>query len=183
MAITTVNAFYGVGAAEGGTSTIVAPAFSGQILAALAGGPMSSDLEGFCLPVHDAGASTSYTLNWIDGTQTLLYPPSNVIMFRNDPPAWTASTQYPVNAIVLGSGHVQQVTVAGKSSTSAPSWSTSGGTVVDGSITWKDLGAINPAGTGYPISVTAITNVSATVTLASAGTSTDVSVHAFRIIR
>lgn len=183
MAITTVNAFWqGMGAAEGGSSSIVVPTVTGQIFAmGGAAGPMAADLEGFCLPILD-GSVTTFTLNWIDGTQTLLYPPSGAFMFRTDPPAWTASTQYPLNAIALGSGHVQQVTVAGKTSTSAPSWSTSGGTVVDGSVTWKDLGAI-ALSTIATISMTAITNVSATITLSAAGTSTQIPVVNFRLVR
>jgi len=183
MAISTVNAFWqGMGAAEGGSSSIVVPAFTGQILAlGGAAGPMAQDLEGFCLPVS-GGAGTSFTLNWIDGTQTLLYPPSGVILFRTDPPAWTASTTYPLNAVVLGSGHVQQVTVAGKSSTSAPTWSTSGGTVVDGSITWKDLGAID-ATPMQPTFVSGITNIAAVINLSAAGTSGQVAKIDFRLIR
>ena len=183
MAITTVNAFYHPAvAAGGGTSAAVVPAFTGQIFANSGmAGVDASDLEGFCLPVLD-GSVTTFTLNWIDGTQTLLYPPSGVLSYRTDLPAWTASTTYPLNAIVLGSAHVQQVTVAGKSSTSAPSWSTSGGTVVDGSVTWKDLGA-TALTTITSVSFTAITNVSATVTISAAGTSTQIPVIWFRLIR
>jgi hypothetical protein len=184
MAITTVNAFYqGQGAAGGGTSAQVLPTVSGEVFAQAYGGLASGDLEGFCLPILD-GSVTTFTLNWIDGTQTLLYPPSGLFMFRTDPPAWTASTQYPIGAIALGSGHVQQVTIAGKSFTAAPTWTTNGTTVTESgsTLTWKDLGAI-ALSTITPVSATAITNVSSTITISAAGTSTQIPVLNFRIIR
>jgi hypothetical protein len=139
------------------------------------------------------GTGPAGTVNWIDGTQTLEYPPTGILMARHDPPAFTASSAttappypnplavyYPVGYVVLGSGHVQQVTVAGVVGTSAPSWSTSGGTVVSGSATFKDLGAID-AGPVYPIALTAITSTSATLTLSGNGTNTQVAVISFRI--
>ena len=183
MSISTVNAFYqGAGAGLGGSSAVTAPTVTGEIIAGIGSATTDSDLQGFCLPVLD-GSATTFTLNWIDGTQTLLYPPSGVLSYRTDPPAWTASTQYPVNAIVLGSGHVQQVTTAGKSSTSAPTWKTDGTSVTETSgPTWKDLGAI-ALSTIASISFTAITNASATVTISAAGTSTQIPVINFRLIR
>jgi hypothetical protein len=187
MSISAVNAFYqGMGAQGGGASSVaVYPQFTGEILANYMSGPAAQDLEGFCLPILD-GSSTTFTLNWIDGTQTLPYPPSGVFSYRTDPPAWTASTVYPLNAIVLGSGHVQQATTAGKTGTSAPTWSTSGGTVSDGTgaqaVVWTDLGAI-ALSTIASISFTAITNIHATVTISAAGTSTQIPVINFRLVR
>lgn len=183
MSITAVNAFYqGAGANLGGGNN-AAPTVSGEILAVpgLTAG-QASDLQGFCLPVLD-GSATTFTLNWIDGTLTLLYPPSAVFAYKTSAPAWTASTYYPLNAIVLGSAHIQQVTAAGKSSTSAPSWKTDGTSVTETSgPTWKDLGA-EALSTIAAVATTAITNTGCTVTLSAAGTSTQVPVVAFRIMR
>ena len=184
MSITAVNMFYqsATSAGVGGTSTGVYPTVSGEVFAALGAGPLTGDLAGFCLPVLD-GSATTFTVNWIDGTLTLLYPPSSVFLSRTDPPAWTASTQYPLNAIVLGTGHVQQVTTAGKSSTAAPTWKTDGTSVTEtNGPTWKDLGAI-ALSTITPVSTTAITNAVATITISAAGTSTQIPVIGIRIIR
>lgn len=152
----------------------------------------AGDQSGFMLPVLD-GASTTFTVNWIDGTQTLEFPPTGILMFRHDPPAWTGSSAttappypnplkvyYSNGYVVLGSGHVQQAQNTGVAGTTTPSWSTSGGTVTDGTIVWKDLGAI-ALSTITPISLTAITSTSATVTISAAGTSTQIPVFSFRI--
>ena len=188
MAITTVNAFYqGTSSgADSSTSSYPSPTVSGEILASVSSGFASQELNGFCLPILD-GSSTNFTVNWIDGTLTLAYVPSLIQALRVDPPAWQASTIYPKNAIVLGSGHVQQVSAVspgtqGFTASSAPTWSTSGGTVVDGHLTWTDLGAIAAATVGVT-SVTAITTTSALVTISAAGTSTQVATVAFRLLR
>ena len=208
MAITTVNAnWYGNYSAGGPVIPLVPSSTT------LAGGPFglvggsneefaestlagrdAGDQEGFILPILD-GASTSFTVNWIDGTQTLAYPPAGAFLFRHDPPAWTGSSAttappypnplkvyYPNGYVVLGSGHVQQAQNAGVAGTATPSWSTSGGTVTDGTIVWKDLGAIAIATAGVPVSLTAITSTSATVTFTGAGTSTNVALISFRIL-
>lgn len=204
MAITAVNAqWYGNASASAPAIPVVATGSGGGPLGVYGGsnvefaesglaGRDAGDQAGFCLPVLD-GASTTFTLNWIDGTATLEYPPTGILMFRHDPPAWVASSSttappypnplkvyYPAGYVVLGSGHVQQAQNTGSTGTSTPSWSTSGGTVVDGTITWKDLGAI-ALSTITPISLTAITSTSATVTISAAGTSTQIPVLSFRI--
>jgi len=187
MAITTVNAFYqGTSGGGGGTSVQSVPTVTGEVLATTQGGISYGNLDGFCLPVLD-GSSTNFTLNWIDGTAVLPFPPSGVFAFRNDPPAWVANQIYPLGAIVLGSGHVQQVSAVspgtqGKTAAVAPTWKTDGTTVVDGTLTWKDLGAI-AAATVAASSVTAITATSALITISGAGTSTQVPVISFRIVR
>jgi hypothetical protein len=187
MAITTVNAFYqGISGGGVGTSVASVPTVTGQILASQISGDASLDLEGFCLPVLD-GAATTFTLNWIDGTNTLPFPPSLALGFRTDPPAWVASQIYPLGAIVLGLGHVQQVSAVspgtqGKTAAIVPTFSTAGSTVVDGTLTWKDLGAI-AVGTVGVTSITAITSTSALVTISAVGSATNVAVVTFRIIR
>lgn len=182
MSITAVNAFYqGNGAALGGSNSN-SPTVSGEVLAiqGLSAGA-AGDLQGFCLPVLD-GSSTTFSLQWIDGTATLLFPPSAVSAFHSSAPAWTASTTYPVGAIALGSAHIQQVTVSGKSGTAAPTWTTNGTTVVDGTVTWKDLGA-EALSTIVVQSATAITNLATTITISAAGSSTQIPVIYFRTMR
>lgn len=57
------------------------------------------------------------------------------------PPVWVASTDYAVNDEVdLGSGKILQATAAGTSGTSKPTAPSSvGGTVTDGTVTWKRI--------------------------------------------
>lgn len=150
-------------------------------------------MYGFALPILD-GSTLTYTLNWVDGTVTLRFPPTMVIGFRQDPPAWAGSSAttappypdplyayYGSGSVVEGSSHVQQAQNTGKAGTSAPTWSTSGGTVVDGGITWKDLGASATA-TAAVSSVTGITTTGATVTFTGAGTNAQVAMHTFALI-
>ncbi len=54
---------------------------------------------------------------------------------------WTSSTFFPLGyEIVDPSGHIQQVTTAGVSGTTTPTWNDSGGTTSDGSVVWQDEG-------------------------------------------
>ena len=189
MAITTVNAFYAgtSSGANSSTSTYPTPTVTGEILASQVSGFGSQSLEGFCLPILD-GSTATFTLNWIDGTAVLPYVPSIVFTSRTDPPAWQANTIYPLGAIVLGSGHVQQVSAVSPgtqgftAASVAPTWKTDGTSVVDGHLTWTDKGAV-AATTVYPVTVTAITTTSALITLAANGSSTNVPVINFRISR
>jgi len=68
------------------------------------------------------------------------------------PGTWTASNPYTLNAVILDGNvpaHVQQVTAAGTSGPGpAPSFSTTGGDVIDG-LTWTDLGTSVAA--RYPV--------------------------------
>lgn len=185
MALTTLNAWY---YGPSGTGGAVIPAKSGQVFAESVGaGTYAQQIFGFFLITLD-GSVTTGTVNWIDGTQTLpLGGPTYIQAFRQDPPAWTASSYYPLGAVVLGSGHVQQATTAGKSGTSAPSFTTNGGTVGDvtgnanGTLIWTDRGAIGLS-TITPISFTAVTNTSATLTISAAGTNTQVVMFPFEIL-
>ena len=64
---------------------------------------------------------------------------------------WQPRTIYMLGDIVIASGHAQQVSVATNYSRSGyvtPTFSTGGGSVVDGDLTWTDIGAV--AGTGWP---------------------------------
>lgn len=178
MSISTVNAFY-KGTSAGGGDNSQFPTVTGEILAGAAG---SGDLFGFALPVLD-GSATTFTLNFIDGTAKLAQAPAGILLSRNDPPAWKAATQYPKNAIVLGTGHVQQATTGGTSAAAAPTWKTDGTSVTEtAGPTWKDLGAI-ALSTIQPVSAITITDVSALITLSAAGTSTQVPVVTFHIVR
>jgi hypothetical protein len=55
--------------------------------------------------------------------------------------AWAGTTAYAVGDKIVDTGHLYVVTVAGISGASEPTWPTTGGTVVDGTATWKDLGS------------------------------------------
>jgi hypothetical protein len=78
--------------------------------------------------------------------------------------AWQASHVYALGAQILANGYIQQVTTAGTSGSSAPSFPTSTGqTTTDHTVTWTTL---NPAGTAFT------SNVIATAGLTSTGSST-----------
>lgn len=170
MAIPSVNAIY----PNGG------PTASGQIITSVDQSLEGLDLEGLGVAILD-GALTTFTHNWIDGTATLLTVPTSVQAYRSDPPAWTALKAYPLNYLVLGSAHVQQAQNAGISSSSAPAWTTNGTTVTDGSIVWKDLGAV-ALSTIATVTATAITNLGFVVTISAAGTSTNALVYFVRAV-
>ena len=59
--------------------------------------------------------------------------------------AWVASTAYVIDDIVIptvANTHYYKCTVAGTSDASEPTWPTDGSTVVDGTVTWIDMGPI-----------------------------------------
>lgn len=57
-------------------------------------------------------------------------------------PAWAASTVYALGAQILDpDGHIQQVTTAGTSGATIPTFNDSGGTTIDGTVVWTDQGA------------------------------------------
>lgn len=55
------------------------PTASGQVLATADGGPQAQDFEGFGTATLD-GSATSFTVNFIDGTATLPFTPSAVLV-------------------------------------------------------------------------------------------------------
>ncbi len=64
---------------------------------------------------------------------------------------WVSNFPYMLGAIVINSGHAQQVISApagAKSSSIIPTFSIVGGTTSDGGLTWIDLGLVT--GTGWP---------------------------------
>jgi hypothetical protein len=59
----------------------------------------------------------------------------------NDPPAWAASTAYPINLQVFDGLNVQIVTTGGSSGATAPTWNaTVGATTTDGTVIWTNQG-------------------------------------------
>jgi hypothetical protein len=58
--------------------------------------------------------------------------------------AWQPSNAYPTSQMALDTnGNLQQVMTAGTSGTTTPSWSTTnGGMTTDGSVKWKNMGAM-----------------------------------------
>jgi hypothetical protein len=162
MSISTVNAFY---YGSTGTAGVVSPTVSGQVFAtANNAGQDAKFIRGFCVPILD-GSATTFTVNWIDGTQQLLFPPDSVQAFSFQAPAWTASTSisdsgenaslgppytrpfvtyYPANYIITGlhsaTNYVFQSN-GGIAGATAPSWPASG-TIADNTITWTNLGQV-----------------------------------------
>lgn len=64
-----------------------------------------------------------------------------------DAATWTVSTAYAVGAIVTpttANGHYYLCTTAGTTSSYEPTWPTTGGTVLDGTAVWKDVGTMLP---------------------------------------
>lgn len=61
---------------------------------------------------------------------------------------WAASTAYILNQQVpptTPNGHIYKCTVAGTSGATEPTWpTTSAGTVVDGTVTWEEIGIADP---------------------------------------
>jgi phi13 family phage major tail protein len=63
---------------------------------------------------------------------------------------WAASTKYAQGAYVVVDGNVYKATTGGTSSSTAPTWATSG-TVTDGTVTWTYISA--DSGYGIPIMI------------------------------
>lgn len=58
-------------------------------------------------------------------------------------PGWSATSLYQAGDIVqptTRNGHLYQLTVAGQTGAAEPNWPVNGGPVVDGGVTWKDIG-------------------------------------------
>lgn len=67
--------------------------------------------------------------------------------------AWQPNTQYSFGSIIISASHAQQVTAVtgtGYSGGVTPAFSISGGSVVDGGLTWTDLGLGTNGGTNWP---------------------------------
>lgn len=102
-------------------ATIVDPA--GHVQKATTGGTSGASIPTF----SETGGTTN--------------DPSFVVWTDQGSPAWAGTTAYALGAVILdGSGHIQQVTTAGTSGSSTPTFSITGGTTTDGTVTWTDRG-------------------------------------------
>lgn len=112
--------------------------------------------------------------------QTFFQQVGNVIYFSNRvdnkkwaPPAtsWVASTVFALGTLIIDTnGNVQQVTTAGTSGGSQPTWNTTPitGTTVDGGVTWTNRGnQVSNWGIAAPVAAPTLTNSTA----GAAGTS------------
>jgi len=80
---------------------------------------------------------------------------------------WAPNTAYstvPLRGVRDSNGHGQYVSVAGTSGATEPVWNSSGGTTVDGTVTWQDQGLYPTSGppgghwcTGFPDTWSGIT--------------------------
>lgn len=73
---------------------------------------------------------------------------TNLVVVRkngDDAAAWVTATSYGLGDYAVptvSNGHFYKATAAGTSDASEPTWPTDGSTVVDGGVTWQDMGTI-----------------------------------------
>ena len=87
----TSNAVYSVGA----SGQSAGPAFTGQIMVQNLGDPEARYFKGTSTVTGD-GATATWTINWIDGVQTLPYVPSGVLVTRTAGVAGISATTIPL---------------------------------------------------------------------------------------
>lgn len=58
--------------------------------------------------------------------------------------AWAAATAYTKGSVIIDTGAVYQVETAGTSGATEPTWPTAHGTVTDGTVVWRHIGATAP---------------------------------------
>jgi len=80
---------------------------------------------------------------------------------------WQPLTPYALgDEITDPQGHIQKVIVPGISGASAPTWNDSGGTTLDGSVTWFDTGAGRSVAIQYEVATGKLTEAQGTAALA-----------------
>lgn len=105
--------------------------------------------------------------------------PTQTVTVTVDGGTWAGTTAYAAGAVLINTTHAYVATTGGTSGASAPTWPTTGSTVTDGTVVWKDVGLaalvkdthyslsggglkaldgmagyfVAPAGVGLPISV------------------------------
>lgn len=105
-----------------------------QIQAVRTAGTSGTTVPGWSTTIGTSTADA--TVRWVDqGPHT----PSHG--------SWTKNTNYALRAEILDTnGYVEAVTTAGRSSGTQPTWSTTVGTFVnDGSVRWRNVGAVATA--------------------------------------
>lgn len=80
--------------------------------------------------------------NWGIVAPSVAPSPGNASLNNPPYPTWSANTFYAPTAvqIVDGANHIQQVTTAGTTGGSIPTFNDAGGTTNDGSVVWTDMG-------------------------------------------
>jgi hypothetical protein len=102
------------------------------------------------------GATVSY---WV----TVRISENTSAFFSAAGGAWKASHAYAAGTQILANGYVQQVTTAGTSGSSTPSFpTTTGQTTADHTVTWTTLGPNGTAFTSNVIATAGITNSGST---------------------
>lgn len=82
----------------------------------------------------------------ISGRKAVAYREPNTIAPPVNPAAWAATHAYTLGQQIFDGVDVQQVTVAGTSASSAPTWSpTLGAFTTDGTVTWVNVGVPKPS--------------------------------------
>ena len=122
--------------------------------------PIQRDFGGFLEDITDLNGAITVKANGVlqTGTYSIVGPGLGIAGYSymgrviqwTAPAAWQASHAYALNATILDpAGHVQKVTTAGTSDSSAPTWNDAGSTTTDNTVTWTDQG-YNP-GPAAPI--------------------------------
>jgi hypothetical protein len=103
------------------------------------------------------GTATGFNTRWLAGTVIRIgFPTSLAYTFIARPTAssFTTLTAYALNWVIKDiNGHYQLVTAPGISGSTTPTFSTSGGTTVSGTVTFKDKGIVVPDGFVNEISI------------------------------
>jgi len=109
--------------------------------------PISRDTSGFAGPDIDGSdyKITSKVVTFV-ATGGSWGPVTYAYLTEMGGPAWTANTAKSVGDLVRGTvwdkynNHWYRCTVAGTTGTTEPTWPQDGTTVVDGGVTWQDVG-------------------------------------------
>ena len=96
------------------------------------------------------GTATGFNTRWLAGTEILIGSPTSLaytLIARPTAASFATLTDYALNWVIEDSnGHYQVVVIAGTSGSTTPTFSSSGGTTVSGTVTFKDKGIVVPEG-------------------------------------
>ncbi len=92
------------------------------------------------------GSQTKFNIRWLAGTEILIGSPTSLaytFIARPYPASFQTNSGYIAGEVILDpAGHYQQVTIAGTSGASTPTFNDSGGTTTSGGVTFQDQGTV-----------------------------------------
>lgn len=111
---------------------------------------------------YEDGAFLGETTTDANGDGVIAVPDGRPVWVRSaddfgDP--WAASTAFAQDALTFPisvNGHYYRAEAGGTTDAIEPEWPTNGGTVVDGSVTWRDVGTIREQDTTGPFMPTPV---------------------------